>query len=131
MDRDTIMAEQVILGLGFRQAARYDSFENALSAISPPVAFDAIAVPEDKTAHPALQQFANHHSAPIIGVSQTRLESITTPTQSDVIQKKRQTGSVAEAAALAILQSSARLLVKRCISEDRLAVCAVARGELR
>ena len=122
------MAESVILGFGFRQSATLESFEDAVLKIQPQLAFDGIAVPLDKIDHTMLQAFAQKRALPVIGVSQSQIAVIKTPTQSEVIKKKRQTGSVAEAAALAILHHPARLLVTRCISDDRLAVCAVARG---
>ena len=122
------MTESIILGVGFRQSAQFKSFQNAVEQIQPSLAYDVIAVPDDKQDHQMLQAFANHMALRIIGVPQAVIAAMKTPTQSDIIHKKRQTGSFAEAAALAILHHPARLLVTRCISGDRLAVCAVAKG---
>ena len=122
------MEERTILGFGFRQSATFESFESAVAQILQTLSFDSIAVPADKVVHQMLQDFAQSRSLPIIGVPQSRIFAVKTPTQSEIIRKKRKTGSVAEAAALAILHHPASLLVSRCISEDRRAACAVARG---
>lgn len=122
------MSEQLIIGFGFRQAACLASFESAMQKLSTFHHIDGIAVPEDKVEHAALRGFAKKVILPVFGVDKNALSQIQTPTQSAKILSMRNTGSVAEAAALAIFKSTARLVATRCISEDRLAVCAIAKG---
>ena len=57
------------------------------------------------------------------------MKSMKTVTKSTVVIEKRQTGSVAESAALAFFKGPAKLLEPRKISDDGLAVCAIAEGE--
>ena len=57
------------------------------------------------------------------------IKTMDTLTQSATVHKWRQTGSVAEAVALAPFTSPARLVCARQISDDGRAVCAVAQGE--
>ena len=85
-------------------------------------------MPEDKIAHEALCAFAKKLMLPIYGVKREAIVSTITHTQSAKIIEKRHTGSVAEAAALAIFQTPARLIAARAISNDRYAVCAIAKG---
>ena len=124
------MAQAILLGFGFRQSATLDSFEDAFAQTQMTQSCDGIAVPEDKMAHAALQAFAQKKGLEIFGVSQAVIAAVTTPSQSLIIRQKRQTGSVAEAAAFALLQEPASFMVTRCISQDRKAVCAIAKGEL-
>lgn len=124
------MAQAIIIGFGFRQSATLDSFEDAFAKTQITQSCDGIAVPEDKMAHPILQAFAQQKALVIFGVSQAVIAAVKTPSQSHIIKQKRQTGSVAEAVAIALLQEPASFMVTRCISQDRKAVCAIAKGEL-
>ena len=124
------MTSAVILGFGFRQSATLMSFEDAFAQLDNGATYHAIAVPEDKVAHPYLQLFAEQRGLAVFGVSQAVIAAMETPTQSHLIKQKRQVGSVAEAAALALLKRPADRVRTRCISQDRKAVCAVAEGAL-
>ena len=124
------MAQAIIVGFGFRQSAKLDSFENAFAQTKITQSCDGIAVPDDKVAHEGLQAFAKKQGLAIFGVSQAVIAAAKTPSQSHIIRQKRQTGSVAEAVAIALFQEPASFLVTRCISQDRTAVCAIAKGEL-
>lgn len=117
-----------IIGCGFRQNASLESFESALSKLPKTDHYSGICVPEDKIAHEALCAFAKKLALPIYGVRKDAIASAITETQSAKIIKARHTGSVAEAAALAIFKTPARLVAARAISSDRYAVCAIAKG---
>jgi cobalt-precorrin 5A hydrolase len=54
---------------------------------------------------------------------------VATPTQSPRVQARFETGSVAEASALAAVGTGARLVGLRVTSDDGMATCAVARGD--
>ena len=117
-----------IIGCGFRQNASLESFESALSKLPKTDHYSGICVPEDKIAHEALCAFAKKLALPIYGIKKDAIASAITDTQSAKIIKARHTGSVAEAAALAIFKTPARLITARAISSDRYAVCAIAKG---
>ena len=119
----------MVAGFGFRDSANLTSFQNAFAKAAKGYDIAAMAVPEDKINHPELQKFARALAIPLYGVENSTLQATITPTQSDIILQKRQTGSIAEAAAIAIFTSTAIIAKKRCISDDRLAVCAVAEGD--
>lgn len=87
---------------------------------------DALAGPRDKASQ--IAPLAAALGLPLILIDITTLQIQTTQTFSRYSQAKRGTGSVAEASALAAAGPDARLLVYRCISEDRLATCAIAEG---
>ena len=124
------MAQAILLGFGFRQSATVSSFEDAFAQTQMRQSCDGIAVPKDKMAHAELQAFAHKKGLEIFGVSQAVIAAIVTPSQSQIIKQKRQTGSVAEAVAMALLQEPASFLATRRISQDKKAVCAIAKGEL-
>ena len=117
-----------MIGCGFRQNASLESFESALSKLPKTDHYSGICVPEDKIAHEAFCAFAKKLALPIYGIKKDAIASVITDTQSAKIIKARHTGSVAEAAALAIFKTPARLVAARAISNDRYAVCAIAKG---
>ena len=123
-----MMSLHFIIGFGFRENASIESFESALSKLPKLEYYSGICVPEDKIAHEALCAFAKKLMLPIYGVKMEAIVNTITHTQSAKIIEKRHTGSVAEAAALAIFQTPARLIAARAISNDRYAVCAIAKG---
>ena len=122
------MRKHFIIGCGFRQYASIESFESALSKTPKTVYYSGICVPEDKMSHKALCAFAKKLHLPIYGVKSDVISGTDTPTKSSKIMNIRHTGSVAEAAALAIFKTPARLISTRAISDDRQAVCAIAMG---
>ena len=117
-----------IIGCGFRKNASIESFESALSKLPETKYYSGICVPEDKMNHEELCKFAKKLNLPIYSVSSDTISNITTLSQSPRILDIRYTGSVAEAAALAIFKSPASLISRRAISDDRYAVCAIAKG---
>ena len=122
------MSKHFIIGCGFRQYASIESFESALSKTPQTEYYSGICVPEDKMSHKALCAFAKKLHLPIYGVKSDVISGTDTPTKSSKIMNIRHTGSVAEAAALAIFKTPARLISTRAISDDRQAVCAIAMG---
>ena len=122
------MSKYFIIGCGFRQYASIESFESALSKTPETEYYSGICVPEDKMFHKALCAFAKKLHLPIYGVKSDVISGTETPTKSSKVMNLRHTGSVAEAAALAIFKTPARLISTRAISDDRQAVCAIAMG---
>ena len=122
------MSKYFIIGCGFRQYASIESFESALSKTPETEYYSGICVPEDKMSHKALCAFAKKLHLPIYGVKSDVISGTETPTKSSKIMNIRHTGSVAEAAALAVFKTPARLISTRAISDDRQAVCAIAMG---
>ena len=122
------MRKHFIIGCGFRQYASIESFESALSKTPKTEYYSGICVPEDKMYHKALCAFAKKLHLPIYGVKSDVISGTDTPTKSSKIINIRHTGSVAEAAALSIFKTPARLISTRAISDDKHAVCAIAMG---
>lgn len=119
----------IVAGFGFRHAATVASLRSAYARAGAPEV-DAFAAPEDKCAAPCLQEFARAMALPVVAVSAADLAAVRTPTQSPRVQATRGTGSVAEAAALAAAGPGATLTNLRVISEDRLATCSTATGNI-
>lgn len=86
----------------------------------------ALATAADKGDSAAFCQLAVQLGLPVHHIPQSALAATVTPTDSPVVRRARQTGSVAEAAALNAAGSGARLLCPRMISRDRMASCAIA-----
>ena len=122
------MSWHFIIGCGFRRNASVESFESALSKLPKTDYYSGICVPEDKIGHEALCAFAKKLVLPIYGIKRDAISAAITYTQSAKIIEARHTGSVAEAAALAIFKTPARLIAARAISSDKYAVCAIAKG---
>ena len=115
-----------VLGLGFRKNATLKSFENALNATNLIIPLDAVAVPIDKSDHPNFVIFAEEIGVTILKISQLVIGNQQTPTQSQIVQYFRQSGSVAEATALAGAGKNSRLIVERVISNDGCVAAAIA-----
>lgn len=118
-----------VLGLGFRAAADIASLQNALQqaldACGSP-RLDAIVTEAAKAREPLFRDFAQLLGLPGLGIAQSELALMITPTQSDRIRDRFGTGSLAEAAALAAAGPQARLLAVRVTSEDGKATAAIA-----
>ena len=117
----------IVAGFGFRSSATVDSLTSALSEAGVN-AVDAIATAKDKSKAPVFIDFAKTIGARIVSIDASALTHIETQTQSQASQTHRDTGSVAEAAALAALGKDAKLMAPRSISNDRMATCAIAQG---
>ena len=123
------MAGIVIAGFGFRASAVLDSLTSALEKAADGLAVAGFAAPADKIYHPALTALARHCDLPLFAVDTKTIKATDTATRSAIVLEKRQTGSVAEAAALALFKSPAKLICIRQISSDGRAACALATGE--
>ncbi len=111
----------IVAGFGYRSGATAASLRSALAlAQAEAPAVTHVATVADKL--PLLETLG----LPTIAVA--GLAAVPTPTRSAASLAARGTGSVAEAAALAAAGPEARLLVRRQISPDRLATCAIAEG---
>lgn len=117
----------IIAGFGFREEATVASLMDAYIRLGGDA--DAIAVLDDKAGALCFKQLAGKLGLPVHVVSLDDMQAVETATQSEKVQEKRGTGSVAEACALAAAGASGRLMAKRHISEDRMATCALARND--
>lgn len=116
-------------GLGFRRDVTLASLHEALAAAGGIAGVAAIATVSDKANSDALQRLARELDVPVKAIPADVLASIATLTQSELVQEKFGTGSVAEAAALAAAGRDARLVSTRVVSQDRTATAAIAEGE--
>lgn len=117
----------IVAGFGFRHRAGETSLRAALALAQrghPPI--DAVATAADKA--PALAGLADALGLALIAVPPAALERAATITRSAASRAARDTGSVAEAAALVAAGPNARLLHARHVSPDRRATCALAEG---
>ncbi|MEH3037632.1 MAG: cobalamin biosynthesis protein [Sphingomonas adhaesiva] len=121
----------IVAGFGFRSGATAESLQAALilaQAGRPDVA--ALAAPADKIA--PLGILGERLGLPVLPIAPAALRDATTATRSAASLAARDTGSVAEAAALAGAGAGtgggARLIAYRRISPDRMATCAIAEG---
>jgi cobalt-precorrin 5A hydrolase len=119
----------IVAGFGFRSTATVASLMDAY-ALSGGQA-DALASVADKASGALFQEFAQALGLPVHAVPQPLLEAQKTQTHSPNALQARGTGSVAEAAALAVAGAQAQLLGERVISSDKSATCARAQGETR
>ena len=119
----------IVVGIGFRAAASAQSLQDAIAialAQSPGQRIDALVTAAAKSREPVFQATAQMFKVPGLGISQTDLAQMITPTQSARIQDKFGTGSLAEAAALAAAGPTATLIVERVVSSDGMATAAIA-----
>ncbi|MFD3191659.1 cobalamin biosynthesis protein [Sedimentitalea sp. HM32M-2] len=120
----------IVAGFGFRRAATCASLQSALdralARAGQSFAITLLSAPADKAKAPCLRELARLTGLTVRAIPAAELRTVSTPTRSEHSQRYRDTGSVAEAAALAAAGPGARLLSSRHISEDRLATCAVA-----
>jgi cobalt-precorrin 5A hydrolase len=119
---------QVIAGFGFRGSAGVDSLRDALQRTAQSHKLTALATPADKATAASLRALATDLNLPVITVTTENLGQPNTATHSPRVQRLRNTGSVAEAAALSAVGVGARLISTRQVSHDRKATCAVAEG---
>nr|WP_026758893.1 cobalamin biosynthesis protein [Sediminimonas qiaohouensis] len=112
----------IVAGFGFRTGATPESLRDALGRAGGQA--DRVATLADKAASEAFRAFAASYH--VTKVKPEALRDVRTATHSTQSRTVRQTGSVAEACALAAAGPNARLLAPRVISHDRLATCALA-----
>lgn len=119
----------IVAGFGFRSGAGVASLRAALVLAQKGLpAVTHLATASDKL--PALAPLADVLGLPLTGVAPEALAAAPTLTSSTASRAARDTGSVAEASALAAAGRGARLLTCRHISPDRMATCAIAQGPL-
>ncbi|MGJ8616802.1 MAG: cobalamin biosynthesis protein [Sulfitobacter sp.] len=119
-------------GIGFRGAADLVSLQDALQTAIKATdggAVDALVTEAAKARENVFRELAHVTKIPGMGVSQTDVAQMLTPTQSARIQDKFGTGSLAEAAALVAAGPGARLLAERVTSSDGMATAAIAENE--
>lgn len=116
----------IVAGFGFRATATVHSLQSALSRVQGAHVVEALAAPDDKCSAPGLQGLSRQLNLPVLPISATVLQAQETQTRSAISQDHRNSGSVAEATALAAAGPGATLIVPRQISEDRLATCSLA-----
>lgn len=118
-----------VMGIGFRAAADLASLQDAMR-----LAFeaggaqklDALVTESAKSREKVFREFAQLLGLPGLGITQTDLEHMITPTQSQRIIDTFGTGSLAEAAALVAAGPDARLVAMRVVSGDGMATAAIA-----
>lgn len=114
----------MIAGIGFRSAATVASLRDALAraGVSDPC---RVALPEVKADHPACAELSVQGFT-LIPVSPAAIRAAPTLTRSAHALAAHDTGSVAEACALAAAGSGARLAGPRSVSGDGMATAALA-----
>ena len=118
-----------VAGLGFRRDVTLASLREALLAAGGAAGVVALATIDHKADAEVLQQLAREIGVPIKAIAKERLARIETATQSERIAETFETGSVAEAAALAAAGPRARVIATRAVSQDRTATAAIAEGD--
>ncbi|MDE5458206.1 precorrin methylase [Bradyrhizobium sp. CSA112] len=121
--------EVKIAGLGFKRDVTLAALREALAAAGGPDGIAAVATVSNKAETAALKLLARELNVPIRPVPVDVLAGIATSTQSEFIKVKFGTGSLAEAAALAVAGRGARLISMRTVSQDRTATAAIAEGD--
>ena len=117
----------IVAGFGFRAGASEQSLLDAFARASTDFAPQALATADDKA--DGLSALSERLELPVIPIGEIDLVAQTTRTQSKAATAARNTGSVAEAAALAAAGAGAQLVAPRHISQDRMATCAIAIGD--
>lgn len=117
-----------VIGFGFRAAADLASLQDAMRRAlgAGDAQIDAIVTEAAKSRETVFQDLAQLMQVPGLGVRADDLALMITPTQSQRIQDKFGTGSLAEAAALAAVGPDAELIARRVVSGDGKAVAAIA-----
>jgi cobalt-precorrin 5A hydrolase len=118
-----------VVGIGFRAAADLASLQDALQQVLDAAGgggIDAVVTEAAKAREKVFREFAQVLGLPGLGITAQDLGQMITPTQSERIQDRFGTGSLAEAAALAAAGPAARLVAQRVVSGDGMATAALA-----
>ncbi len=118
----------IVAGFGFRKHATAESLSDAYALVADAYQVSAIATLSDKADIAPFRTLARSLALPVCRVSEEDASKIETRTNSAFSLAERQTGSVAEATALAAAGPGAELVHARVISADGMATCALARG---
>lgn len=124
---------RLVIGLGFRNSAGAAAITEVIAAAAAQAGGVAcvIAVPDDKSMHPALCEALRDSGLPIQRIAADAMlrADADIATRSVAIEQHRGVGSVCKTAAMAAAGEGARLLVTRVISSDRTATAAAAVSE--
>ncbi len=117
-----------VAGIGFRSAASLSSLVDAvrLALAEAGGTLDALVTESAKSREPVFRELAQTMGLPGLGITSTDLGQMITPTQSQRIQDRFGTGSLAEATALAAAGPGATLVAVRVVSGDGMATAAIA-----
>jgi cobalt-precorrin 5A hydrolase len=121
--------EMRVAGFGFRKEATIEALREALVAAGGGRDLDALATATDKAGAAVIVALAQELGLTIKPVPTEVLARVETTTHSGRVEAMFGTGSLAEAAALAVAGRSARLVSARTISRDKTATAAIAEGE--
>ena len=114
-----------VAGLGFRKETTAAALAEAIAAAGGgPI--DRLATAEDKAGARALLALSETLGLAVTAVPLATLAAMPTPTRSPRVVARYGTGSVAEAAALAVAGPGARLTAPRAASADGTATAAIA-----
>lgn len=115
----------IVAGLGFRKGVSAESLRAALALVG---RAEALATAAGKEGEPGLKRLALELGLPIHAVPRDKLaeQGIEGSSKSMALYG---TGSVAEAAALAVAGPGARLVVERKVGPDGMVVAALAEGQ--
>jgi cobalt-precorrin 5A hydrolase len=116
----------IVAGFGFRSGATLAALQDALARAGGPGGVTHLATLAAKAA--GLRPLAQTLELPLVALEPDGLRGIPTLTRSDRVQALFGTGSVAEAAALAVAGPGARLRGPRAVSSDGTATAAIAEG---
>lgn len=115
-----------VAGFGFRSAATLDSLLAALAAAGGVAGVTHLATGAEKAGAPVALALARHLGLPLVPVPRAVLTTQGTATCSLRSMEATGSGSLAEAAALAVAGPGARLLSARAASPDGMATAALA-----
>ena len=115
-----------VTGLGFRRGVSAESLRAAIALVG---LGDALATAEDKVREPGLMRVAQDLGVGILGIARSDLRAQGVEGSARVMAEY-ETGSVAEAAALAGAGPGARLVQTKRKGPDGMAVAALAEGAL-
>ena len=113
-----------VAGMGFRKAASAASLADALTRAGGNVT--ALATAQDKAGAPVLIALAQSLGLPVIAIAPDDLAAVQVSTHSPRVIALYNTGSLAEAAALAAAGPGATLTGPRVTSADGMATAAIA-----
>ena len=118
----------IVAGIGLRAATTLATLAALLNRAEETTGqpIDALATATEKATHPALTALAQTRALPLHAVA---IDGIATPTQSERINARFQTGSLAEAAALAAAGPGATLTLARITAPDGMATLAIATSQ--
>ena len=117
----------IVAGFGFRSGATLAALQDALARAGGPDGVTHLATLTSKAE--GLQPLAQALDLPLVALEPEALRGIATPTRSGRVEELFGTGSVAEAAALAVAGPGARLRAPRAVSADGTATAAIAEGQ--